>query len=76
MKKVIIVRTSGDGTIGVYTNKKKAFDVANKIMQSCEYGNMNISYNQFCKALGNYEYTYEHDHYTYIYFEVHYLNQY
>jgi hypothetical protein len=60
MKKVIIVKGSEDGVIGVYTNKKLAFEAAT------EYANNpTLTYPQFCKEMRVQTYANQGDGYGY-----------
>ena len=69
MKKVIIVKGSEDGVIGVYTNKKLAFEAAT------EYANNpTLTYPKFCKEMRERTYAYQGDGYGYAICETFILN--
>ena len=68
-KKVIIVRGSEDGNLGVYTSKKLAFKAAT------EYANSpSLTYPQFCKSLTKKGFVDQGDGYGYATATTFYLN--
>jgi len=48
-KKVFVVRGSEDGNLGVFSNKKLAFECAMHYMNNCDYKTK--SYSKVCKEL-------------------------
>jgi hypothetical protein len=53
MKKSIVVTGSQDGILGVFTNKKKAFERAAEYVKGAYETELNITYAQFCKQMNN-----------------------
>ena len=53
MKKSIVVTGSQDGILGVFTNKKRAFECASYYVNGAYETELNMTYPQFCKEMRN-----------------------
>jgi len=51
MKKSIVVTGSQDGILGVFTNKKKAFECASNYVNGAYDTELNMNYTKFCKQM-------------------------
>ena len=51
MKKVIVVKGSQDGILGVFTNKKRAFECASAYVFGTYETELNMNYAKFCKKM-------------------------
>ena len=51
MKKSIVVTGSQDGILGVFTNKKRAFECASDYVAGAYETELNMNYAKFCKKM-------------------------
>lgn len=76
MKKVIIVTGRQDGTLGIFTNKKLAFECASDYVNGACDTELNMNYSKFCKQMNNSYFCEVGEGYATANCEIMYLNNY
>jgi len=51
MKKLIVVQGNQDGILGVFTNKKLAYECAKDYCEGGAENTLNMTYSKFCKEM-------------------------